>query len=195
MKNPSVISTIFLLLMLPPLFAVAGQVENPKDAEVNKPYYIRIVPSLIAFFYHDRYSDFHSMGIRILGEYKQEFRHNWFYGIGFEGFVPATGYLTPLVKNLSISVNYRLPLVGDRLFLTKGLGLGSNFIFIENDPLKVRPSLNVSLYALWRISPTLYLEFSPFFIVLPTRHTMPFPGAADRLISIPGLSLGLQIRI
>ncbi|HAJ99305.1 MAG TPA: hypothetical protein DCM62_04700 [Bacteroidales bacterium] len=183
----SILLTAILLLGNKSMGNNANPIEEPNSSLRQ----IRIMPSYgILFLRADNGREVENQGIRIFGEYHRRFFGRWHYGIGLDGMIPISGNIQPLLKNLSFTVYYRLPVIGDRLFFVQGLGVGANFLFREGASMKISPSLNVNLLAQWRVTHNLYLEFSPM-LILPTRHSLPMPNSKNQAFPLAYPSIGL----
>jgi len=179
MKKLSILLPLFTILILLQSKTALGQNEAPLQ---QKEHSFRFMTGISRGFVREdlEYLDF---GVLIFGEYKREIGKNWFYGISFDGMIPFVANVPSRIKNLSVNAYYRLPLVGDRLFLMKGFGLGSNFIFRNDEHLRVGPALNASISMSWRVRQRIYLEFSPF-ILIPGRLNFPVPDVLPQNLAI-----------
>ena len=174
-KTSSAIRPLLLLLGLLMLsYQVAGQEENPAEPLGSKAQYIRFKSgiSIGPFMTIEESFFFYNYGIYMFAEFQRTIHRNWLYGLSIDGMLPATGNLLPLVKNVSVSIYHRLPIIRDRLFVLPGLGVGSNIIFVEDDRPRMGPTVNVNLSMLWQVSPGMFLEFSPL-LIYPTRANIP----------------------
>ncbi|HSV88879.1 MAG TPA: hypothetical protein VLH61_09575 [Bacteroidales bacterium] len=191
MKVPSAVITLVFLMFLLPAKPAMSQEEapEPKGAYLTFETGVSFGPIMVI----DCYLDVHNIGVRIFSEYKRGIRDRWYYGISFDGMIPISDQFLPLSNNVSVTAYHRLTFVQEKLFLWKGLGLGSNFIFVEDDPLRVGPTLSLNLSMSWRFAPNAYFEFSPF-LLLPTRLHIPlsFIAPHNAAMTIPFPSVGLK---
>jgi len=201
-KKPRIVSVILLLLLLLQVNTVFGQEETQIEVPVAKAEYFRFFTgfALGPIMTIRCKFDIYNIGMRIFGEYQRELSKNWFYGISFDGMIPATGNLVPLLKNVSVSAYFRWPIIRERLFLLPGLGLGCNFIFIEDEPLRLWPTTTVNISMLLQVSPNAFLEFSPL-LIYPTRMNFPLgfrwfdPHPHNIAFAVSILSIGFKIKL
>lgn len=188
------IISLLLLFLLPAKSLTAIEqtlVENP----LPKTSYLRLISGLARVEAVNCESVDYNLGVRLFAEYKREFGKNWYHGMSFDGMFPLTLHPTPLLKNVSTSVYYHLPLVRESLMLSTGIGLGCNFIFLGNNQTYIRPSMNLNLGIWWRVLPKVYLEFSPFLLLF-TRFNFPMPfSPPPHVISYSIPPLGISIKL
>ena len=119
---------------------------------------------------------YNSVGVRTFFEYQKDLTKNWQYGISYEHSRhlgrAATDVRDQLATNLSlISFNYyyKVRLWKDRLFWTSGLGIGGVHAYWGEDN-KFGITLNASSTLNIKLSKKIYLESSPFLVLLPVNR-------------------------
>lgn len=164
---------IFLMLLLPTQTALP-QSDSPTDAKPQRREYVRFMTGVAMgpIMTYRCVPDVHNVGIRIFGEYNRFFENRWLLGASLDGMIPATGRLMPLLKNISLTAHRRVQISESNLYFLTGVGIGGNVIFLENEPIRVGPTVSFNFSMLWRVSPNAFLEFSPL-LFLPTRVNAP----------------------